>query len=69
LITGDVVFYGSIGRTDFPSGSLSQLKQSIDRLSQLDVECLVPGHSTELGSIIKGKQNVERNFQSVKLFI
>jgi len=69
LITGDVVFYGSIGRTDFPSGSLSQLKQSIDRLSQLDVECLVPGHNTELGSIVKGKQNVERNFQAVKLFI
>jgi glyoxylase-like metal-dependent hydrolase (beta-lactamase superfamily II) len=69
LITGDVVFYGSIGRTDFPTGSLSQLKQSIDKLSQLDVACLVPGHSTELGSIIKGKQNVERNFQSVKLFI
>ncbi|MBM3154997.1 MAG: MBL fold metallo-hydrolase [Chloroflexi bacterium] len=69
LITGDVVFYGSIGRTDFPSGSLSQLKQSIDRLSQLDVEYLVPGHSTELGSIVKGKKNVERNFQSVKLFI
>jgi glyoxylase-like metal-dependent hydrolase (beta-lactamase superfamily II) len=69
LITGDVVFYGSIGRTDFPSGSLSQLKQSIDRLSQLDVEYLVTGHSTELGNIVKGKQNVERNFQSVKLFI
>jgi len=69
LITGDVVFYGSIGRTDFPSGSLSQLKQGIDRLSKLDVEYLVPGHSTELGSIIRGKQNVERNFQRVKLII
>jgi hydroxyacylglutathione hydrolase len=69
LITGDVVFYGSIGRTDFPGGSLSELKKSIDKLSRLDVECLVPGHSTELGSTIRGKQNVERNFQAVKLFI
>jgi glyoxylase-like metal-dependent hydrolase (beta-lactamase superfamily II) len=67
LITGDVIFNGSIGRTDFPSGSLSQLMQSIDRLSGLDVEYLVPGHSTELGSIIAGKQSVERNFQMVKL--
>jgi glyoxylase-like metal-dependent hydrolase (beta-lactamase superfamily II) len=67
LITGDVIFYGSIGRTDFPSGSLSQLMQSIDRLSRLDVEYLIPGHSTELGSIIEGKQNVEHNFQRVKL--
>ena len=69
LITGDVVFYGSIGRTDFPGGSLSQLKKSIDRLSELDVECLIAAHNTEFGSIIRGKQNVERNFQAVKLFI
>lgn len=69
LITGDVVFYGSIGRTDFPSGSLSLLKRSIDRLSQLDVEYLVPGHSTEFGSIVEGKPNVERNFRAVRLFL
>jgi glyoxylase-like metal-dependent hydrolase (beta-lactamase superfamily II) len=69
LITGDVVFYGSIGRTDFPSGSLSLLKKSINKLSQLDVEYLVAGHSTEYGSIVKGKLNVERNFQAVKLFL
>ncbi len=69
LITGDVVFYGSIGRTDFPGGSLSQLKKSINRLSELGAEYLVAGHSTEFGSIIRGKQNVERNFQAVKLFI
>lgn len=69
LITGDVVFYGSIGRTDFPGGSLSQLKRSIDKLSQLDVEYLVPGHSTEYGSLIRGRFNVERNFQAVKLFL
>jgi hydroxyacylglutathione hydrolase len=69
LITGDVVFYGSIGRTDFPGGSLSLLKKSIDRLSQLDVEYVVPGHSTEYGNIVKGKMNVQRNFQAVKLFL
>jgi glyoxylase-like metal-dependent hydrolase (beta-lactamase superfamily II) len=68
LITGDVIFYGSIGRTDLPGGSISELKRSIDKLSSLDVEYLVPGHSTEYGSIIKGKTNIERNFQSVKLF-
>lgn len=69
LITGDVVFYGSIGRTDFPGGSLSQLKKSVDRLSQLDADYLVPGHSTEYGNVIKGKTNVQRNFQAVKLFL
>lgn len=67
LISGDVVFFSSIGRTDFPGGSTALLQQSIDRLSQLDVECLVPGHSTEMGSIVSGKQKVERNFRMIKM--
>lgn len=69
LLTGDVVFYGSIGRTDFPGGSLSLLKRSIDRLSRLDVEYLVPGHNTEFGSIVEGRANVKRNFQAAKLIL
>jgi hydroxyacylglutathione hydrolase len=69
LISGDVVFAGSIGRTDFPGGSPSLLRKSIDELSQLDVEYLVPGHSTEMGSIVAGKDKVRRNFYTVKMFI
>jgi hydroxyacylglutathione hydrolase len=69
LISGDVVFAGSIGRTDFPGGSPSLLRKSIDELSQLDVEYLVPGHSTEMGSIVAGKDEVRRNFYTVKMFI
>jgi glyoxylase-like metal-dependent hydrolase (beta-lactamase superfamily II) len=69
LVSGDVVFAGSIGRTDFPGGSPSLLRKSIDELSQLDVEYLVPGHSTEMGSIIAGKDKVRRNFYTVKMFI
>jgi hydroxyacylglutathione hydrolase len=69
LISGDVVFAGSVGRTDFPGGSPSLLRKSIDKLSQLDVEYLVPGHSTEMGSIIAGKDKVRRNFYTVKMFI
>ena len=69
LVTGDVVFAGSIGRTDFPGGSPSLLRKSIDDLSKLDVEYLVPGHSTEAGSIIAGKDEVRRNFYAVKMFI
>jgi len=67
LISGDVVLLGSIGRTDIPGASLSLLRQSIDRLSQLDVEYLVPGHSTELGSLIAGREKVKHNFQMVKI--
>ena len=68
LISGDVVFSGSVGRTDFPGGSPSLLKNSIDRLAQLDVEHLFPGHNTESGSIISGKEKIKRNFQMVKMF-
>jgi len=69
LISGDVVFAGSVGRTDFPGGSPSLLRKSIDELSQIDVEYLVPGHSTETGSIIAGKDKIRRNFYTVKMFI
>jgi len=69
LISGDVVFAGSVGRTDFPGGSPSLLRKSIERLSQLDVEYLVAGHGTELGSIVKGKEKVARNFYTVRMFL
>jgi hydroxyacylglutathione hydrolase len=66
LITGDVVFFMSVGRTDFPGGSIQLLKKSIDKLSQLDVEYLVPGHNTEPNGIIQGKDRISRNFQAVQ---
>jgi hydroxyacylglutathione hydrolase len=69
LISGDVVFAGSVGRTDFPGGSPSLLRQSIDRLSRLDVEYLVPGHNTGADGVIAGKDKVARNFSVVKMFI
>ena len=59
---------GLISRTDFPGGSPSLLRKSIDELSQLDVEYLVPGHSTEMGNIIVGQDKVRRNFYTVKMF-
>jgi hydroxyacylglutathione hydrolase len=43
---GDVVFQGSIGRTDLPGGDFSQLMESIRRevLSLTDDTTLYPGH-------------------------
>lgn len=67
LITGDVLFYGAVGRTDVPGGDGKLLKRSIERLSELDIEYLLPGHSTEFGSIIKGREKVEQNFTFVRL--
>ena len=69
LIAGDVIFYGGMGRTDLPGGSMLVLKQSIERLSKLDVEYLIAGHTTEYGGIITGRDKVMRNFQAVKLLV
>ena len=64
LFTGDVVFSQSIGRTDLPGGSGKQLKESISRLAELDVEVLCPGH----GDIVAGRENVKKNFKLIKDF-
>jgi glyoxylase-like metal-dependent hydrolase (beta-lactamase superfamily II) len=67
LITGDVLFFGSAGRTDIPGGEGKLLKESIERLSQLDIEYLLPGHSTEFGAVIEGRERVKQNFAFVKM--
>lgn len=49
VITGDAIFKGSIGRTDLPKGSQSQLLNSIEqRLFTLpDSTVVLPGHGPE----------------------
>ena len=45
LVSGDTLFAGSCGRTDFPGGDPRQMEISLQRLSQLPPETLViPGH-------------------------
>jgi glyoxylase-like metal-dependent hydrolase (beta-lactamase superfamily II) len=56
-----------VGRTDLPGGDSKLLKQSIERLSELDIEYVLPGHSIEFGAMIKGVNNVKQNFASVRL--
>jgi glyoxylase-like metal-dependent hydrolase (beta-lactamase superfamily II) len=65
LICGDVIFNQNTGRVDLPGGSADQLKASIERLSQLDVEYLLPGHM----NIVVGKQNVQNNFEFIKKYV
>jgi hydroxyacylglutathione hydrolase len=62
LICGDVIFNQNTGRVDLPGGSADQLKQSIEQLSKLDVEYLLPGHM----DIVTGSDNVRRNFEFIK---
>jgi len=49
VITGDVLFYGSIGRTDLPTGDYDLLKESIEqKLFTLPPEyAVLPGHGPE----------------------
>ena len=68
LVSGDVVFPGSIGRMDFAGGSVRQMKESINRLSKLDIEYILPGHSSMSGPLVSGKENVVRNFEMVRMF-
>ncbi len=69
LISGDVVFAGGVGRTDFPGGDSSLLRKSIERLSLLDVEYLVAGHSSGDGAVLAGREQVANNFKMVRMFI
>lgn len=62
LICGDVIFDGNTGRVDLPDGSADELKESIKRLSHLEVEYLLPGHM----GIVTGIKNVEHNFDFIK---
>ena len=46
LLTGDTLFAGSIGRTDFPTGSIAQLRASLRKLAALEGEYPVyAGHN------------------------
>jgi glyoxylase-like metal-dependent hydrolase (beta-lactamase superfamily II) len=45
LFTGDTLFRGSCGRTDFPDGDYGQILNSLKRIAQLEGEYTVcPGH-------------------------
>jgi len=62
LICGDVIFNGNTGRVDLPGGSGAELGQSIEELSQLKIEYLLPGHM----DIITSAEQVKDNFEFIK---
>jgi glyoxylase-like metal-dependent hydrolase (beta-lactamase superfamily II) len=62
LFPGDAIFAQSIGRVDLPGGDVKALQRSIERLSELEVELIVPGH----GPAIQGASNVLKNFEFIK---
>ena len=45
LFTGDTLFHGGYGRTDFPGGSPEDMRRSLARLAPLETACAIyPGH-------------------------
>lgn len=62
LISGDLVFMGSIGRADLPGGDGPTLKASLERISRFPVELLIPGH----GPALQGAEEIAENFRFVK---
>ena len=62
LFTGDVVFNRGVGRTDLPGGSGEDLKASIRKLSELQVDHLLSGH----GDVISGRDLVKANFSEIE---
>ncbi len=61
LFTGDLVFKSGFGRTDLPGGDSGQLKASIQKVAELDVKWLLPGH----GNIISSTSEVKANFDQI----
>ena len=53
LLSGDTLFAGSCGRTDFPGGSMAAMRQSLAALAQLPAGTnVIPGHgpATTIGT-------------------
>jgi len=64
LFPGDLIFKEGIGRTDLPGGDSRLLKESIKRISELEIEELLPGH----GEIIPNRDEVKANFDFIEQF-
>ena len=62
LISGDLLFDHNTGRSDLPGGSGEQLKQSIEKIADLDLDFLLPGHM----GVLTESRFVKENFEFVR---
>lgn len=74
LVSGDTLFIGACGRTDFPKGSPEDMYRSLDRLKALpDNTVLLPGHNYADRPISTIKDERETNpmllFPSMEEFV
>jgi len=69
LIAGDLIFYRSTGRVDLPGGNPEALRDSIARLSRLEIEYVLCGHPYGHSGIIEGGDEVRRNFEFLRTYL
>jgi glyoxylase-like metal-dependent hydrolase (beta-lactamase superfamily II) len=69
IFTGDTLFAGGIGRTDFPGGSMSEMRDSLKKLMDLPLSLLVyPGHGESSIIIEEKKSNPFLNNRNERVF-
>lgn len=62
LLSGDTLFAGEVGRTDFPGGSEHAIRKSVRRLAELEGDYRVlPGHDEETTLSAERRQNPYMN--------
>lgn len=58
MFSGDMLFSYSIGRTDFPGGSVKEMRESIKKLKEIDTDYTVyPGHGGSTGLFFEKDNN------------
>lgn len=66
MFTGDLLFKGSIGRTDLPGGDMKEIKRSLQSLKSFDKDIEVfPGHGPDTTL----KEEIDNNFYLQKDFL
>jgi hydroxyacylglutathione hydrolase len=69
VFTGDTLFAGGIGRTDFPGGSMSEMKTSLKKLMELPLNLLLyPGHGETSIIVEEKKSNPFLNSNKGRIF-
>ncbi len=64
LFTGDLIFKEGLGRTDLPGGNSRQIKESILKLRDLDVEILLSGH----GEMLSNREEIQANYDFLERY-
>jgi glyoxylase-like metal-dependent hydrolase (beta-lactamase superfamily II) len=65
LITGDTLFAGTIGRTDFPGGDFKEIMRSLEKIKKLAPSTIIyPGHGsrTTLGNELRHNPFLNGNY-------